>query len=281
MRDLKTLIDLLCRGRRIHISVTDFDGVLCGELTALPLENVIHLTRFCDAAKGTVRGMRLCLYCKSCANAKAKKFHSFTGLCPFGLCEAVVPVVIRDTVRAAVYVGHAVYDRESSRARMMRSAKYCGSDYAELDRLIDECETVASPDELLAIGEVVADYIVRLTELEPPKDGEHWLIGVMRSYADDLSRYGPVTLKSIAALCNKNEKYIGRLFLRVTGESFADYCNGVRLERAKKLLAHSRERVIDIAMECGFESVTYFNRLFMRKYGATPSEYRRAQAKSE
>ena len=55
----------------------------------------------------------------------------------------------------------------------------------------------------------------------------------------------------------------------------AEYLQQLRLERASTLLKETEASVISIAQECGFASVSYFNRIFKAAYGITPSEYRK------
>lgn len=58
------------------------------------------------------------------------------------------------------------------------------------------------------------------------------------------------------------------------GTTFSDYLNGVRLERARDRLFSSDCSIAETALDCGFRSVTYFNRLFRRKFGCSPKELR-------
>lgn len=58
------------------------------------------------------------------------------------------------------------------------------------------------------------------------------------------------------------------------GSSFSEYLNDMRLERAKVMLCNTDKSIAEIAMDCGFQSVTYFNRLFKRRYKCTPKEIR-------
>ncbi len=71
-----------------------------------------------------------------------------------------------------------------------------------------------------------------------------------------------------------NEKYLGRLFAKECGMSYATFLNRVRIEEAKRALVRGRERVLDVALSCGYESVTHFNRRFREAVGMTPREYR-------
>ena len=86
--------------------------------------------------------------------------------------------------------------------------------------------------------------------------------------------YGIPSLSEFAVTHQKNAQYIGRLFKSETGMSFGEYCNGLRLEKATRLLVDRNKKIIDIATECGFENVTYFNRLFKKRYGVSPMKWR-------
>jgi AraC-like DNA-binding protein len=43
---------------------------------------------------------------------------------------------------------------------------------------------------------------------------------------------------------------------------------------ASRLLLSSSDNILEIAAECGYDNLSYFNRLFKKKYGVTPSAYR-------
>lgn len=54
-----------------------------------------------------------------------------------------------------------------------------------------------------------------------------------------------------------------------------------RLTRAAGFLIEGEETVTAVAQRCGFDNLSYFNRLFRRKYGMTPGEYRSCRHPSE
>ena len=54
-----------------------------------------------------------------------------------------------------------------------------------------------------------------------------------------------------------------------------DVLNNYRLTMASRLLISSSSSIIAISMESGFDNLSYFNRLFKKKYDMTPSEFRR------
>jgi AraC-like DNA-binding protein len=59
------------------------------------------------------------------------------------------------------------------------------------------------------------------------------------------------------------------------GASFSVRLNELRLRKAMDLLVHAGDRRIsDIAFDCGFNDLSYFNRCFRRRFGLTPSAAR-------
>ena len=275
MQNLKTLIELLERGRKIHISILDLGGILNLPITAIDFKNVIHSKRFCRIAKSTESGYRACLRCKMLANKKATvEKCAFSGACSYGLYEAAVPLIIDKSVMAVVYVGNAVVSREESESRLKRTALKTGVPISELTKELEACEFINEPSELFAIAEIVCDYMKLLYDSTPKtKPDLHWLVSLMKRHADKEFCYN-VSLKELAATYRKNEKYIGRLFRKEMGISFSEYCMELRLQKAERMLLSRRERIIDIALECGFNNVSYFNRSFQKKYGISPTKYR-------
>ncbi len=275
MQSLKSLIDLLTKGRKIHISIVDVGGVLAAPSTEIPFENVIHSKQFCNIAKSTECGYKLCLYCKKLANSRAiNEKSAFFGSCFYGIYEAVAPVIIGGAVVAIVYVGNSVVDEKKTRGRIERTSRHTGVDGKALLSYASKCERDTSGEELLGIAEIVGDY---LKMLYSQGDGEgargHWLVLAMKRHAEQEFSRAP-SLRELSVIYHKNEKYMGRLFAAKTGVSYNKYCLGIKLEAAERMLLQTNEKIIDIALECGFENVSYFNRSFKDRYGTSPTEHR-------
>lgn len=91
------------------------------------------------------------------------------------------------------------------------------------------------------------------------------------------AHYGErITVEQAAGLCFYSSSHFMKYFKQYMGLSFVEYLNGYRLFKAAGALLQGTERVTDIAQGCGFENVSYFNRLFRQRYGCTPREYRTA-----
>lgn len=68
--------------------------------------------------------------------------------------------------------------------------------------------------------------------------------------------------------------YLSHSFKDITGYSFRDWLNFVRVEKAEKLLLNSSWPITEIAYKCGFSDARYFNKHFVKWYKITPSKYR-------
>jgi AraC-like DNA-binding protein len=89
-------------------------------------------------------------------------------------------------------------------------------------------------------------------------------------------RYGEsITLGELAALARMSESYFCRFFKRITTKTPIEYINMYRIQRAAALLKDPNRKIMDIAMDAGFGNLNYFNTVFRKRFGCTPSEYRR------
>ncbi|MBB3111619.1 AraC-like DNA-binding protein [Paenibacillus phyllosphaerae] len=82
-----------------------------------------------------------------------------------------------------------------------------------------------------------------------------------------------ISLDSCADRIGTNPFYLSRSFKQVTGTNFIDYLTELRMERAKELLRDSELRINDVAEQVGYQH-SYFNRIFKKLEGTTPSRYR-------
>jgi len=91
--------------------------------------------------------------------------------------------------------------------------------------------------------------------------------------ADHYQAAAPVA--AMVARSGIPERSFKRRFARATGMSPLDYVHTMRLEEAKQMLETSDAPVEAVAGEVGYEDASFFNRLFKRKVGLSPAQYRR------
>ncbi|HSI47066.1 MAG TPA: AraC family transcriptional regulator [Ideonella sp.] len=80
---------------------------------------------------------------------------------------------------------------------------------------------------------------------------------------------------ALAAELGMSESRFSRFFRRATGNTFTDFVNRIRVNRACQLLMDSDRLVTHICFEVGFNNVANFNRRFLDIKGMTPTEFRR------
>jgi two-component system, response regulator YesN len=85
-----------------------------------------------------------------------------------------------------------------------------------------------------------------------------------------------LSVERVARLAGFSENYFSRLFKKRERKNFADYVCGLRVERAKQLLAGTLLDMRRVAELSGFHSPQYFARVFRRSLGTTPLEFRKA-----
>lgn len=86
-----------------------------------------------------------------------------------------------------------------------------------------------------------------------------------------------VSLEDIALFGNISKNKCCQLFKKYAQLSPIDFLNSYRLERSTEYLEQTEETIATIAQLCGFNQQSYYNRLFLRKYGMTPKDYRKSE----
>ena len=90
-----------------------------------------------------------------------------------------------------------------------------------------------------------------------------------------------VSLNVLAQEFHLNAQYISQLFKSEIGVGFLTYLTNIRIEHAKKLLLSTDDALSDISDQCGYNDYRVFTKVFKKKEGITPSQFRRDFLKGE
>ena len=85
-----------------------------------------------------------------------------------------------------------------------------------------------------------------------------------------------ITLSDIAHHIGMNRSSFCIFFKKMTGKTFINYLNEIRIELACQLLKDSENNITDICYETGFNDISYFSRTFKRLKKVSPTEYKRS-----
>ena len=83
-----------------------------------------------------------------------------------------------------------------------------------------------------------------------------------------------LNLEAVASMSGFSKFYFSRLFKQFTNVSFYKYVNQKRIEKAAKMLTKPNISITNVALSCGFESLSSFIRMFKIVKGCTPTEFR-------
>jgi AraC-like DNA-binding protein len=131
--------------------------------------------------------------------------------------------------------------------------------------------TVAESNECRLIAD--ATYINTHKESEKDRMGQVYEY-VMQNFQ------GKVNLEEAAQLSNLSVSAFSRFFKSRVNKSFSDFLTEVRISHACKLLHESDLNISEISYECGFFTLSNFNKLFKDRIKKTPVEYRKEYLKT-
>lgn len=264
----------------ILINIHDVTGILSYQPFDVERKYRKHTLAFCDIAKTTGNGFTLCTSCKkvACKIALRRKKYFF-GVCPYGLFELVYPVEINEKIECIIFLGNQSENLPMTSEKAKLTCEKTGVDFKRISKEFGNIKT-ANRQFMLSTAEIISEFI-KLIYFKNQKNINY--SGHTNKIVEDLKNYAneyydcALSLKKMSELYFMNEKYLGRLFLKQTGRTFHSYLNMCRLDAAALLLKTTDKTVLEISFECGFNSISYFNRIFLKAYGKTPLQYRKSR----
>lgn len=201
--------------------------------------------------------------------------------CFAGLCETAIPVRVGPEIVAFLETGHVLLAPPSQRM-FKRVARELLRWDADVDlRRAEETyfnSRVLSESQYKSIVRLAAIFAEHLAAC-----GEQLLLGSMHSEPESITKarrwieehsMEEISLGEAARFVNVSAKHFSELFKQTTGIAFVEYVGRVRIEKAKCLLGDPRRRISEIAFEVGFQSLSQFNRSFLKFTGQSPTHWR-------
>ncbi len=103
----------------------------------------------------------------------------------------------------------------------------------------------------------------------------------IKAYIEKSFAYPDLSTSYIAATFNLSNNYANDIFRRQYHSTITEYINEYRIKKACEMLdSSSTVNLEEISIACGYNSQAYFNRVFKRFMGVTPSEYRRGKRRN-
>ena len=91
---------------------------------------------------------------------------------------------------------------------------------------------------------------------------------ISKNYMDELR------LPELASMAGMSPSAFSRFFKLHTGRNISEYIIDLRLGYAARMLVDTAKSISEIGFDCGFNNLSNFNRIFKKKKGCSPSEFR-------
>ena len=174
----------------------------------------------------------------------------------------------------ATYLNHILYDLATR--LYIRYDRYSSQ---ALSRKMEELLRCAELDDM---ERGLSTTVNALTAAEPPPCDETAANAIQKVLRIIQREYAAVlSLDYLAERTGVTPSYLSALFKRETGESLVKYLTDYRLKQARLMLEEGSTKVSRVAKACGYENVSYFNRIFKARYGVTPSTLRGREEEGE
>lgn len=262
---LSDLINSLSACTNLHIGAV-FLGGYGNQQCILPHKNMIHASMVCEHFKDEEGGYERCFRCRNYAIKRAiKSKKPFGKECINGVYEYTHPIVENGKVVCIVYIGN-ILPKNNNKISNKISKK----------EMLNTMQVGFTPEDCKKMAFLIESYIKMLLMVYPKQNTYNPLAENFKAFIESNLEY-QIGVKELAEMFHYNKKYLGRLFYKEVGKSVNEFICERRIERAKELL-HNRELTItQVALKVGVENITYFNRIFKKLCGVTPSAYRKQQ----
>lgn len=239
-----------------------------------------HENPFCALLAQSNRSCAACLEVQH-EITEAKSDKSKTVTCFAGLSDSAVPVHLGEKVIGFLQTGQ-VSLRTPTKVQFQRVVRQLVEwgitvDLSQLEEAYFQSRVLTPPQyqAMVRLLEIFAQHLsaisnqiaVQESNSEPP------IIHRAKEFIDQ-HKSDPISLSEVARALNVSTFYFCKLFKKATGLNFTEYLSRMRIEKAKNLLLNPNLRVSEIAYEVGFQSLTHFNRVFLRIVGRSPTSFR-------
>jgi AraC-like DNA-binding protein len=125
---------------------------------------------------------------------------------------------------------------------------------------------------LQLFAEIFAKELDQAAPLPDSSDARERLRAFLGTASPDL--LAEMSFEELARVTRCTPRHLSRIFYELVGMSFSDKRAEIRLARARELLANSKSKVVEVAFESGYKSLSLFNQMFTRRFGVSPGKWR-------
>jgi AraC-like DNA-binding protein len=125
---------------------------------------------------------------------------------------------------------------------------------------------------LQLFAEIFAKELEQTAPMPDSSDARERLRAFLSTAPPDL--LAEMNFEELARITRCTPRHLSRIFYELIGMSFSDKRAEIRMARARELLANSKSKVVEVAFESGYKSLSLFNQMFTRRFGISPGKWR-------
>ena len=252
-------------GIRISIHDTEFN-----EIYSYPPES----TPFCKCLQKNNAVLQDCKKNDSAAFQKVRSTGEvYVYKCRRGLYEAVAPLYHFGNLSGYLMMGQVCDNEPASIEYVKKRAEEILRDKTAVEEISQNIKTIDRRliDSYINIMTVLAEYLTGTNRLFAYNEKLPQLIMeyINKNYSSKITLS---ILSQKFGCCNAT---LTKCFKKEYNLSIMNYLCSVRLKKSEEMILKTRKSFKEIAADCGFYDQNYFSKNFTRRYGCSPSEYRR------
>lgn len=141
------------------------------------------------------------------------------------------------------------------------------------DSIMNEIEARQTLEDVILVGEEMVKRYLNFINDQLCRINNPIINDALAYIKNNLDK--ELSLDKVSSAIHVSKSYLSNLFSKCIGNSFSHHVNKMKIEKAKELLAKTKLSIMDITLECGFNSQSYFCRVFNGFEGMTPNQYRK------
>lgn len=243
-----------------------------------------ELNSFCRSLRSNKKSGVACMECHRNLRERARKSGgAIVETCCAGLTFFTIPVAKGPDMLGLIEGGH-VFSNEADPSVLMALTRRLWQsrivlDLKALEKAYFEIPVVARQeiDTLVKLLLSIAERLASETKLHPQPAlviDSPVVFKAKQFIEHNLMK--PLTVTMVSRAAGVSETYFSKVFKRATDVPFTEYVTRLRIKSARELLLTTNLNVSEIAFECGFESISHFNRSFKRLTTFSPKTYRQS-----
>ncbi|MCB1229319.1 MAG: helix-turn-helix domain-containing protein [Verrucomicrobiae bacterium] len=243
---------------------------------------------FCQELNSGRKPCQHCLNADQCLTARSEQ-QAHTTSCFAGLKETAIPVRAGGQTVAFLSTGQ-VFESEPTEkdfSKLAEALRESGFSEHRIEKLRDSffATQVVPSDRYQGMVTLIGVFALQLSEslnrlMIEDSNSEPPVVISAKQYIN-ANLEDRITLDDVAAHVCVSPYYFCKIFKQATGMTLTEYVNRRRIERAKRKLLIPHARVTEVAYDVGYQSLSQFNRSFLKYVGMSPTQFRERSVMQE